>query len=116
MSTAYVTLTVTTITYSIFSAACDFVRYERVGVAMDRVGVPRSWMPYLGIPKTAAAIGLIIGFRLPVIGIAAATGLVLFFAAAVTTHLRAHDHSFGLQYPFLVLAAATMGLGLAETM
>jgi hypothetical protein len=58
MYLAYLTFTALTIAYSIFSAGCDFVRYERVGVAMDRVGVPRAWMPFLGIPKAAAALGL----------------------------------------------------------
>ncbi|MEU8892664.1 DoxX family protein [Streptomyces sp. NPDC048442] len=110
MTVAYAIVTALTIAYCLFSAGADFVRWERVGVAMDTVGVPRSWMPWLGVPKAAAALGLLIGFWIPVIAMAAAAGLVLFFAAAVVTHWRARDYSFGLQYPFLVLAIATLAL------
>ena len=45
---------------------------------MARADVPDSWMTTLGILKTAGAIGLLVGIRVPVIGIAAAIGLVLF--------------------------------------
>ncbi|RSN54461.1 hypothetical protein DMH01_36610 [Amycolatopsis sp. WAC 04182] len=113
MTVAYVIVTVTTVAYCLFSAGADFVRWERVGVAMDTVGVPRRWMPWLGVPKAVAALGLLIGFRIPMIAIAAAAGLVLFFGAAIVTHLRARDYSFGLQYPFLLLAIATLALSTA---
>ncbi|MGW5732954.1 MULTISPECIES: DoxX family protein [Streptomyces] len=110
MTVAYVIVAVMTIAYCLFSAGADFVRWERVGAAMDTVGVPRSWMPWLGVPKAAAALGLLMGFWIPVIAVAAAAGLVLFFGAAIVTHWRAHDHSFGLQHPFLLLAIATLTL------
>ena len=42
------------------------------------------------------ALGLLIGIFFPMIGIAAAIGLMLFFVAAIATHLRARDFSFGL--------------------
>ncbi|HWM36144.1 MAG TPA: DoxX family protein [Streptomyces sp.] len=110
MSIAYNVVAAMTIAYCLFSAGCDFVGYERVGVAMDKVGVPRSWMPWLGIPKAAGAVGLVVGFWVPAIATAAAGGLVLFFAAAVVTHLRVRDYTFGLQYPFLLLAVSTLTL------
>ena len=51
---------------------------------------------------------------MPVVGTAAAVGLVLFFVCAVYTHMRADDYSlqFGLAMSFLALAVATLGLGL----
>ncbi|MDJ0343650.1 DoxX family protein [Streptomyces sp. H10-C2] len=112
MYIAYATVAIVTIAYCAFSAGCDFVRFERVALAMNKAGVPRSWMPALGVPKAGAALGLLAGFWLPVIGPAAAAGLVLFFVCAVVTHLRVRDYSLGLQYPFLLLAAATLALGL----
>jgi urea transporter len=45
--------------------------------------------------------------------IAAAIGLILFFIAAITTHLRARDYSFGLAGVFLLLAGAALVLRLA---
>lgn len=113
MAVAYAIVAVLTIAYCLFSAGADFARWERVGVAMDRVGVPRSWMPWLGVPKAAGALGLLVGFRVPVIAMAAAAGLVLFFGAAIVTHVRVRDYSFGLQYPFFLLAIATLALSSA---
>lgn len=113
MTVAYVIVAVLTIAYSLFSAGADFARWERVGTGMDKVGVPRSWMPWLGVPKAAAALGLLIGFWVPVTATAASAGLVLFFCAAVATHLRVRDFSIGLQYPFLLLAVATLALSTA---
>jgi NAD(P)-dependent dehydrogenase (short-subunit alcohol dehydrogenase family) len=46
------------------------------------------------------------------IGTAAAVGLILFFVAAIITHLRARDYSFGLVVVFLLLAVAALVLGL----
>jgi len=48
------------------------------------------------------------------IGIAAAVGLVLFFVAAIITHLRARDYSFGLAVVFLLLAVAALVLRVAS--
>lgn len=57
---------------------------------MARAGVPESWMTMLGILKAAGALGLLAGIGVPLIGTAAAAGLILFFVAAIITHLRAH--------------------------
>jgi len=46
----------------------------------------------------------------PIHRIAAAIGLVLFFIAAIVTHLRGRDYSFGLAIVFLVLALAALVL------
>jgi uncharacterized membrane protein YhaH (DUF805 family) len=76
------------------------------------VELVRSWLPRLGILKAAGAIGLLVGFRLPLIGTAAAIGLILFFISAIITHLRARDSSFSGAAVFLMLAAAALVLGL----
>jgi hypothetical protein len=110
---AYVVLTVTTIAYNVLSAILDFGRFERILVAMRKAGVPTSWLPTLGALKALGALGLVVGFVVPAIGVAAAAGLTLFFAGAVITHLRARDYSFGLQHVFLPLAAATLALQIA---
>jgi hypothetical protein len=39
---------------------------------------------------------------------AVAVGLILFFVAAIITHLRARDYSFGLAVVFLLLAVAAL--------
>ena len=60
--------------------------------------------------KGAAAFGLLVGIGAPLIGAAAALGLICFFVAALIIHLRARDYSFGLAVIFLVLAVAAFGL------
>ena len=65
--------------------------------------------------KAAGALGLLIGIGVPLVGIAAATGLVVFFIGAIITHLRARDYSFGLAVVFLVLAVSALILRLTAS-
>ena len=108
MFNAYVIVTVVAAAANFFSAACDVVRYKQVSIAMARAGVPESWMTTLGALKATGAVGLLAGIGVPWIGAAAAIGLILFFAGAIITHLRAHDSSFGLALVFLLLAVAAL--------
>jgi hypothetical protein len=110
MCIAYVAVTLLAAAANIFSATLDFIRYKQILINMARVGVSESWLTTLGILKGAGALGLLIGIAVPLIGIAAAGGLVLFFFAAIITHLRAHDYSFGLAVVFLLLAVAALVL------
>jgi DoxX-like family len=114
MFAAYLIVTLLAAAANIFSAACDFVRYEQVTIAMTRAGVPTAWMTPLGILKAAGAVGLLVGIGWPPIGTAAAIGLILFFVGAVLTHLRARDHSYGLAVVFLLLAVGALVLRLAS--
>ncbi len=100
--------------FTIFSATLDFIRFKQILINMARVGVSESWITVLGALKAAGALGLLIGIGVPLIGIAAASGLILFFVAAIVTHLRAHDHSFGLAVVFLLLALAALVLRVAS--
>src|SRR2546429_1661802 len=112
MFTAYVIVTLLAAAANIFSATLDFIRYKQILINMARVGVPESRITMLGILKAAGALGLLIGIGVPLIGTAAAIGLVLFFVGAIITHLRARDYSFGLAVVFLLLAVASLALGL----
>ncbi len=115
MFTAYVVVTVLTAAANAFWATCDFIRYKQVSIAMAKAGVPESWMTMLGILKAAGALGLLVGIGVPLIGTAAAVGLLLFFVAAIITQLHARDYSFGLAGVFLLLAVAALELGLLGT-
>ena len=115
MFAAYVAVTVLAAAANAFSAALDFIRYKQILINMAKVGVSESWITILGILKAAGALGLLIGIGVPLIGIAAAVGLVLFFVAAIITHLRARDYSFGLAVVFLLLAVAALVLRLTSS-
>ena len=114
---AYLIVTLLTAAANFFSAGCDFVRYKQVRIAMAKAGVPESWLTFpIGTLKTAGAVGLLLGvIGVPLIGTAAAVGLILFFVCALYTHLRAGDYSpqFGLAIGFLLLAVAALVLDLA---
>ena len=115
MFTAYIVATVLAAAANIFSATLDFIRYKQVLINMAKAGVPESWITTLGALKAAGALGLLIGIRVPLIGTAAAIGLILFFVGAIITHLRAQDYSFGLAVAFLLLAVTALVLRLAAS-
>lgn len=68
-----------------------------------------SW---LGAAKAAGAAGLLAGLFVPAIGVAAGAGLVLYFAGAVVTVIRARRPShipFPLVYAAPVVGAMVLG-------
>lgn len=77
---------------------------------MNKLGVRKSLLPTLGILKGAGALGLVIGIWVPLIGIASAVGLTLFFIGAVITHLRARDYSLGNGVPIVFLVVVLVAL------
>ena len=114
IGTVYVIVVAVVTVGNTFSATCDFLRYEQVAVGMRQVGVAEKWMPLLGVPKVLGALGVAIGIAVPLIGIAAAGGLVLYFVGAIITHIRVWDisPSLGLATVFLTLSAAALVLRL----
>src|SRR5213082_555911 len=115
MFTAYIVVTLLAAAANIFSATLDFIRFKPILINMARASVPESWITTLGTLKAAGALGLLVGIGVPLIGTAAAVGLILFFVRAIITHLRAHDYSFGLAVVFLLLAVAALVLRLASS-
>lgn len=111
MTAVYVVVVVATVVANIGVAITDFVAAEWVLKNSAEVGVPRSWLPWLATLKTAGGVGLVVGFWVPLIGIAAAVGLVLFFVGAVGAHVRARVfHNIGFPVTYLALAVATLAL------
>lgn len=113
MFAAYIVVTLVAAAANIYAAANDFLRPKWLLGNMSKLGVKESSLPVLGVLKAAGALGLLIGMGVPVIGIAAAIGLVLFFLGAVITHLRARDFSVGNGVPVMFLALALAALVLA---
>ncbi len=111
MFTAYIAVTVLAACANIWAATNDFRRLEWITANLDRLRVPRSWLPALGILKVLGGVGLLAGLAAPWVGIAAASGLVLFFvgACAFTLRVRWYQH---LAFPtvWLLLAASSLVL------
>ncbi|WP_214324488.1 DoxX family protein [Nonomuraea sediminis] len=112
MQAAYVAVTLLTIVANAGAAVADFARAEVVLVNAAAVGIPRSWLPALALPKVAGAAGLLLGLLgVRLIGTAAAAGLVLFFAGALAVHVRAGVfRTTGIPAAFFALAAASLVL------
>jgi DoxX-like family len=117
MYTAYVVVTLLAIAANTFSGVAALVHFKPILPGMVKAGVPESWLTFpIGTLKTAGAVGLLLGvIGVPLIGTAAAVGLILFFVCALYTHMRAGDYSpqFGLAIGFLLLAVAALALDLA---
>ncbi|MFF3328143.1 DoxX family protein [Streptomyces sp. NPDC002888] len=109
MSTTYVVVTVLGAVMAGFSAASIFFNAEWTVKPLADYGVPRSWWPWLGAAKAAGAAGLLVGLLVPVVGVLAGAGLVLYFLGAVVTVLRARWFSH-VPFPLLYAAPAAASL------
>jgi hypothetical protein len=114
MSTAYVVVTLIAAAMAGFSAVSVFLRAQWVVQPMADYGVPMSWLPWLGAAKAAGAAGLVVGLFVPVIGVAAGIGLVLYFTGAVATVIRARWYAH-IPFPLLYAAPVVAALVLTAT-
>lgn len=85
------------------SAAGKLRKDPKVIGMMTHVGVKENQIPLLAYLELLGAIGLVVGLKFHGLGIAAATGLALYFLGAVIAHLRAKDKVAEFA-PALVLA------------
>lgn len=111
MNVTYYVVAVLTALWVGFSGYSLFSKQQFVVEPLQQYGVPRSWWNPLALAKSAGALGLLAGFAVPVVGIAAAIGLILYFLGAVATALRARSYRTAV-FPLLYLApvAATLAL------
>jgi hypothetical protein len=114
MFTAYIIVTILTVAANAYAAAVDFRRPQWVLDNIAKWGGRHSWLLPLGALKAAGALGLLIGISAPLIGVAAAIGLVLFFVGAIAVVIRARWYSH-LPWPttYLLLAVGSLALRLA---
>jgi hypothetical protein len=111
MSIAYVVVTVLAAIMVGFSAFSVFSHAKWVTQPLADYGIPHSWLPWLGTAKAAGALGLLVGLFVPVIGLMAGIGLVLYFSGAVITVVHAHWYShipFPLLYVTPVIGALVL--------
>ena len=113
MFAAYVVVSIVLAAALLGSATANFVHYRQVLVTMNRADVPESWISLLGVIKVAGAVGLLAGIAIPLAGLAAALGIILFFLAALAVHIHAHYYAFAFPATFLALAIVALALGLA---
>jgi hypothetical protein len=93
MFTVYLIVTVLAAAANTYAAVVDFRRPQWVLDNITKWGGSHSWLFALGALKAAGALGLLVGIGVPLIGLAAGIGLVVFFVGAIVVVIRAHWHS-----------------------
>lgn len=99
MYVSYCVVTLVAVAANGFSGVAAMTRFgpimRNLEPALEKVGIPETWLVFpIGFFKAAGAVGLLLGLvGVPLIGLAAAVGLVLYFVCATYTHLRVSDYS-----------------------
>lgn len=91
------------------SAAAKLTKVDRAVETITGAGVPIGWFPWLAAIELAGAAGLVVGLGIEPLGVAAAVGVVLYFAGAVIAHVRVRDYA-GVVAPAPLLAVAVAAL------
>jgi hypothetical protein len=111
MRNAYFVMTPLVALMVAFSGIGKMRRDPRQVKVIESVGVPVKYFPLLAACEFAGALGLVAGIWWAILGIAAAIGLVLYFAGAIVSHLRVGDiKGIGPAAFMLALAAGVLAL------
>ncbi len=108
----YITITVIAAVFTGSAAFTYLIGHEYPKTQADMKGIPRRWVPVLGALLTAGTAGLIAGFAVPVLGVLAAAGLVLYFIGAFVAHLRVGSRALIGPAVFLVTEVAALVVNL----
>ena len=114
MSAAYVTVTVVAALFTGIAAFTYLSGHDYPKTQADVKRIPRSWVPRLGLALAAGSLGLLAGFVVPVLGVLAAAGLVLYFVGALIAHLRVGSRNLIGPIVFLVTAVAALIVNLGH--
>jgi uncharacterized membrane protein YphA (DoxX/SURF4 family) len=110
MHIAYLVITILLAAMAVFSGLGKIRRDpHQMHVIHETVGVPLKYFPLLAACEFAGAFGLVLGIWWPILGVAAAIGLVLYFVGATVSHLRVSDVK-GIGPPAFMLMVAAAAL------
>jgi hypothetical protein len=109
----YVTVTIVASVVTGIAAVTYLIGHEYPKAQADLKRVPRSWVPTLGVLLAAGSLGLVAGFVVPLVGILAAAGLVLYFVGALIAHLRVGSRQLVGWAVFFSITLAALAVNLA---
>ncbi|HYK51604.1 MAG TPA: DoxX family protein [Terriglobales bacterium] len=110
MHIAYLVITILLAAMAVFSGLGKIRRDpHQLQVIHETVGVPLKYFPLLAACEFAGAMGLVVGIWWPILGVAAAIGLVLYFVGATVSHLLVRDVK-GIGPPTFMLVVAGAAL------
>ena len=114
----FIALVITTVVLALIATASAVMKLRKAPQVVEalhgNVGVPLRYLPVLAALEIAGAAGMLLGLEVEWLGIAAATGLVLYFVGAVISHLRVRDTK-GAGQPVLPLLLSVAVLTLRIT-
>ena len=92
------------------SAAAKLTKQPRVIESIGGTGVPLRLFGGLATLEILGALGVLIGLAVPSLGIAAGTGLALYFLGAIIAHVRVKDgpQAYGPPFVLMLLAIAVV--------
>ncbi|MFJ9629609.1 DoxX family protein [Streptomyces sp. NPDC091280] len=114
MFAAYITVTILGAVFNGAAAVTYLIGHEYPKSQADMKGIPRKWVPVLGMLLAAGTAGLLAGLAVPFLGTLAASGLVLYFIGAIFAHLRVGSRNIVGGIVFLATAAAALTLGVLD--
>jgi len=109
---AYITVTLLGALFNGAAAVTYLIGHEYPKTQADMKGIPRKYVPVLGMLLAAGTAGLLAGLAVPLLGTLAASGLVLYFIGAIFAHLRVGSRNILGGIVFLATAVAALTLGL----
>lgn len=112
MSVAHVTVTILAAVFTGAAAVTYLIGHEYPKTQADMKGVPRRFVPVLGLLLAAGSLGQAVGLVVPVLGVASAAGLVLYFVGAFVAHLRVGSRQLAGPAVFLTTVTAALVLDL----
>lgn len=112
MFTAFVTVTIVASVLTGSAAITYLIGHEYPKTQADMKGIPRKFVPVLGLLLAAGCLGLLAGFAVPLLGAFAAGGLVLYFIGAIVAHLRVGSRQLAGPVVFLAAAVAALTVSL----
>ena len=112
MFAALVAVSSTLAALLVLSAAMKLSHRQSIVEQYARVGIREHQLNSLAAVLILGALGVLAGLHWPWIGIAAAGGLVTYFALAITAHVRAADTA-NLATPIAMGILSLLALGLS---
>jgi hypothetical protein len=94
----------------VVSASAKLAKSAQIMAIMATVGFPEDKLWLLAAAEIAGAAGLVIGLIWWQIGVAATTGVILYFIGAVGAHVRVKDKNLAPALILLFAAVAALAL------
>ncbi len=114
MFAAYLAVTILASVFTGAAAVTYLIGHEYPKAQADMKRLPRSWVPVLGVLLALGSAGLLAGFVVPLLGVLAAAGLVLYFLGALVAHLRVGSRQLVGWAVFFSTAVAALAVNLGH--